>query len=65
LSEYHFNTVIKIIKPLLQEKELGIRELMSQIGTMDSERAMKAIRWLLDNGKIKSDKNQKLRWNQD
>lgn len=65
LSEYHFNTVIKIIKPLLMEKELGIRELMSQIGTMDSERAMKAIRWLLDNGKIKSDKNQKLRWNQD
>lgn len=64
LSEYHFNSVIKIIKPLLLEKEMDIRELMSEIGTMDSERAMKTIRWLLDNRKIISQKDNKLRWNQ-
>lgn len=64
ISEYHFNSVIKIIKPLLQKNEMDIKELMSHIGTMDSERAMKVIRWLLDNGKIISKKDNKLRWNQ-
>jgi len=62
LSEYHFNSVIQIIKPLLQEKPMDVREIMSKIGTMDSERAMKAIRWLLDNGKIISQKDNKLVW---
>ncbi|PLW93085.1 MAG: RecQ family ATP-dependent DNA helicase [Marinilabiliales bacterium] len=64
LSEYHFNSVIKIIKPLLQKEKMDIRELMTHISNMDSERAMKAIRWLLDNGKIISNKDNKLEWNQ-
>ena len=63
LSEYHFNSVLKIIKPLLQQKDMDVREIMSHMGTMDSEWAMKAIRWLLDNGKIITQKDNKLRWN--
>ena len=62
INEYHFNSIIKIIKPIMQKESLSINEILSHIDTMNSERAIKAIRWLLDNGKIISDKNNKLSW---
>jgi len=62
LSEYKFNEVIGKIKPLLKEAPMPYNKVMDLFGTMDSEKATSAIRWMIDNGKIGMDEDGNLFW---
>jgi ATP-dependent DNA helicase RecQ len=63
LSELEFDTIVNMIKPLLQSSSLFMKELTEKVEGMNEEKTIKVIQWLLDNGKIIYDETQRLRWN--
>ncbi|MDX9932532.1 MAG: ATP-dependent DNA helicase RecQ [Bacteroidales bacterium] len=62
LSEYKFNEVLDRVKPALREAPMPYDKVLSMFGAMDSEKATKAIRWMMDNGKIGMDDDGNLYW---
>jgi ATP-dependent DNA helicase RecQ len=62
LSEYKFNEVLERVKPVLKESPMPYDKVMAMFGTMDTEKAISAIRWMMDNGKIGLDENGDLYW---
>ena len=62
LSEYKFNEILNIVKPALNESPMPYENLISLLGTMDSEKAIAAVRWMMDNGKINLDDDGNLSW---
>lgn len=62
LSEYKFNEILNIVKPALNESPMPYEKLISLLGTMDSEKAIAAVRWMMDNGKINLDEKGNLSW---
>ncbi len=62
LSEYKFNEILDKVKPLLKANPMSPEELMKTFSTMNSEKALAAIRWMMDNGKIAQNKDGKLFW---
>jgi predicted methyltransferase len=62
LSEYKFNEILEKVKPLLKANPMSPEELMKTFSTMNSEKALAAIRWMMDNGKIAQNKDGKLFW---
>ena len=62
LSEYKFNETLNIVKPALNESPMPYEKLISLLGTMDSEKAIAAVRWMMDNGKINLDEKGNLSW---
>ncbi len=62
LSELEFDTVLDKIKPVLRENALSVDELIKSVGIGDKDKIIEVIQWLLDNGKIYSDTDNKLRW---
>ncbi|PKP02486.1 MAG: RecQ family ATP-dependent DNA helicase [Bacteroidetes bacterium HGW-Bacteroidetes-6] len=62
LSEYKFNEILKKVKPMLKAGPMLPEELIASFGIMDNEKALAAIRWMMDNGKIVQSKDGKLFW---
>lgn len=62
LSEYKFNEVLDRVKPALREAPMPYDKVMAMFGSMDTEKATSAIRWMMDNGKIAMDDDGNLYW---
>jgi len=62
LSEYKFNEVLDRVKPALREAPMPYDKVLAMFGSMDSEKATSAIRWMMDNGKIGMDDDGNLYW---
>jgi len=62
VSEYKFNEILDRVKPVLKESPVPYERVMDMFGTMDSEKAANAIRWMMDNGKIAMDDDGNLYW---
>lgn len=65
LSELEFDNIIAKLKPLLTVKPLTLDEIVPGISGAAESKVLKAIQWLIDNGKIIIDDDQKLKWNHD
>ncbi len=63
LSEYEFDLLVDIIKPILKTKHLSLEELIKDTETMQVDKLLAAISWLRDNDKIREDKQNRLYWN--
>jgi len=61
LSRYEFDTIVKDIKPLLLDRPLSLDELLEK-SKISKEKTVKAVSWLLDNGKITKTQDGKLFW---
>jgi len=62
LSEFEFDEIVKQIKPILIEKPYSVKEIIPLIKGVGEDRLIRAVQWLIDNDKINSDKDGKLRW---
>ncbi|MCD6112548.1 MAG: RecQ family ATP-dependent DNA helicase [Bacteroidales bacterium] len=62
LSQLEFDTILKIIKPMLKTKPRTISELADNAKEIDEDKIIKTIQWLLDNNKIYLDERKKLFW---
>jgi ATP-dependent DNA helicase RecQ len=62
LSELEFDMILNIIKPLLQNSPLFIKELSEKVGIVNGDKTIKVVQWLLDNHKVIYDDSQKLTW---
>jgi ATP-dependent DNA helicase RecQ len=61
LNEIEFNTVVKKIKPLLKGKPYSIEDLVECV-TIENDKIIRVVEWLLDNNKIKYDEQKRLYW---
>ena len=62
LSELEFDLVLEQIKPLLKEKPYKPEELFLKIHDVDDDKLSAVVMWLLDNGKVYYDTDQRLKW---
>ena len=62
LSDLEFESVLEVIKPILQEKAKTIEELVELITEAPEDKVLKVIQWLLDAEKIRYDDIEKLHW---
>jgi ATP-dependent DNA helicase RecQ len=63
ISKYEFDIMLEEFKKELHEKSVPLQELVDKHAQRFSEeKLMKVIRWLLDNGKINYDNENKLVW---
>ena len=62
LNEREFDEVISRIKPILQEKPSSLEEIVLAASPVHEDKVLLAIRWLLDNNKIISLKDQTYSW---
>jgi ATP-dependent DNA helicase RecQ len=62
LSEYEFDEIEKVIKPVLKEKSLSLEELIDEIDHLNDQKIIKVVNWLIDNNKIDVTDNQNLHW---
>ncbi len=62
MSALEFDNILKEIKPILQEQEMPIEELV-HTSHYPKDKIVKVVRWLLDNNKIIKSNEKKLRWN--
>jgi ATP-dependent DNA helicase RecQ len=63
LSEYEFDLLVDLIKPILKTKHLSLEDLIKDTETMDVDKLLAAISWLRDNDKIREDEQNRLYWN--
>lgn len=61
LSEWEFDRLLEIVKPLLKEEALSMEELVERTD-IPEEKLLKLIEWLLDNDKLQQDGRKKMRW---
>lgn len=61
LSQHEFDLVVDQIKPLLQQQNLSIYELLTKLPNLQEDRLIKVLRWLMDNGKV-ADFGEQLIW---
>ncbi len=62
LNEREFDEVINRIKPKLKEKPATLEEIVAAASPVHEDKVLLAIRWLLDNEKIISSKDQTYSW---
>ena len=63
LSTYEFDYAVEEIREILADKSLTVETLADSL-TMPETKAIKVIRWLLDNDRLVLEKDHKLKWNQ-
>ncbi len=52
LREKDYNSIVDIIKPLLQVNQLTMNQMIDACDTINEEKVIKAIKWLVDNKNI-------------
>ena len=62
LSEIELDSVINYVKPILLNESYTLEETVGFIKGVSENKIIKAIQWLIDNGKILVDDDQKLSW---
>ncbi|HOY31166.1 MAG TPA: ATP-dependent DNA helicase RecQ [Bacteroidales bacterium] len=63
LTEFEFDSIVEIIRPLLTEKPMTTEEILSEVTDPPNEdHLIKVLRWLVDNDKIDVNKEGKYRW---
>ena len=66
LGQYEFESILKVIKPELQNRSLSIEEIYSLVPNIDQEKLIRQVRWLIDSGKISQNEDgTKYFWNKD
>lgn len=63
LSEKDYNSIVEIIKPLLQLKELNMMELVDACEVFSKEKVIKAVSWLVDSNLVKKLDIDRYKWN--
>ena len=61
LSEWEFDQLLGIVKPLLKAEALSMEELAEKTDIPEAK-LLKIVEWLLDNDKLQRDERKKLRW---
>ena len=62
LNELEFDTILNSIKPVLQITPRSIEELVEAVSSVQEDKVVRAVRWLVDNDKIGIDKEKKYFW---
>lgn len=62
LTDLDFNSILKIIKPVLQEKSCSLIELVGMVTSVNEDKVIRAIQWLLDNDKIEMNEDRHYFW---
>ena len=62
LTDLDFNTILKDIKPLLQTKPCSLEELVESVISVNEDKVIRALQWLLDNEKIEMNRDRKYFW---
>ncbi|MCU0442640.1 MAG: RecQ family ATP-dependent DNA helicase [Bacteroidia bacterium] len=63
LSAHQLEDLQKQITLLLQTKPLSLQDLVAQFSTLNEENLLQVIRYMMDNDKLRYNKNQLLEWN--
>ncbi|PCH91202.1 MAG: hypothetical protein COB85_09375, partial [Bacteroidetes bacterium] len=62
LSQLEFDAVLDQVKPMLQEQAVDLTILVDSIKDSTEDKALKVIQWLIENGKIINNDDEKLEW---
>jgi ATP-dependent DNA helicase RecQ len=62
LTDFEFNSILKEIKPVLQEKSCSLLELVGMVTMVNEDKVIRAIQWLLDNDKIEMNEDREYLW---
>jgi ATP-dependent DNA helicase RecQ len=62
LTDLEFNSILKEIKPVLQEKSCSLQELVGIVTSVSEDKVIRAIQWLLDNDKIEMNNERQYIW---
>ncbi len=62
LSSLEFETVAGQVKDLLAQRPLELRALVNAVSNSREDKTIKVIQWLLDNGKLFYDAENRLEW---
>jgi len=62
LNEMEFDRIINLLKPILQQESKSLEEAVAMVKGISEDRILKAIRWLIDHGKILVTDEQQLTW---
>jgi ATP-dependent DNA helicase RecQ len=62
LSQLEFDGVLDQIKPMLQENPIDLTSLVDSIKDSSEDKTLKVIQWLIENGKIINNEEEKLEW---
>ncbi|MBT8194851.1 MAG: RecQ family ATP-dependent DNA helicase [Bacteroidia bacterium] len=64
LNHIEFNKLTEKIKSILGENALSVQKLTKEMHVPQSEKGLKAIRWLVDQGKLVYTTGDKVAWNE-
>jgi ATP-dependent DNA helicase RecQ len=62
LNELEFDQIVEMIKPTLMASELTLEEIVEVAGIADEDKVLRALQWLIENGKIVAGPDRKYRW---
>jgi ATP-dependent DNA helicase RecQ len=62
LNELEFETIVKLIRPILQGKRCTLQELVEAFPIIKEEDLIRVVQWLADNDTIGLDKEKKYFW---
>lgn len=64
LNEVEFNTISSFIEEKIKPEPKHLYQLIAIGSDFDEEKLIQTIQWMLDNGKLIRDKDEKLKWNE-
>jgi ATP-dependent DNA helicase RecQ len=62
LNQVEFDRIVETIKPVLKLKSCTMDEIIATAGSIQDEKVLRAIQWLVDNDKIRIEPGGKYRW---
>ncbi|MCX6268518.1 MAG: helicase-related protein [Bacteroidetes bacterium] len=62
LNEMEFDNILRIIKPLLKTHSHTLEEIVASTAPIDEDKVIRAIQWLVDNDKIRVDRERRYLW---
>ncbi|PID89444.1 MAG: recombinase RecQ [Bacteroidia bacterium] len=62
LSRYEFDLILEKIKTKLRKEAMTPEEIVAYVPEKKEDKVLKVVQWLLDNNKIRYEKDLKLKW---
>ncbi len=62
LNEMEFNRIVELIKPVLKNRSYNLDEIVAVAETVNEDKVLRALQWLIDNEKIIIEPDGKYRW---